>query len=103
MHPASVSRAPRRGRKKIITDLIKTFSSVSVREDAGADFVESLGLERPSQVVDPVLLLSKEDWAPLINGKCPEPGKNRLLFPWGIGRFTGKLPIRFQKSSDARS
>ena len=62
-------------KKKIITDLIKTFSSVSVREDAGADFVESLGLERPSQVVDPVLLLSKEDWAPLINGKCPEPGK----------------------------
>ena len=56
-------------KKKIITDLIKTFSSVSVREDAGADFVESLGLERPSQVVDPVLLLSKEDWAPLINGK----------------------------------
>ena len=35
----------------------------------------SLGLERPSHVVDPVLLLSKEDWAPLINGKWPEPGK----------------------------
>ena len=62
-------------KKRIIANLLKSFSSVSVREDAGADFVESLGLERPSQVVDPVLLLSKEDWAPLIDGKCPEPGK----------------------------
>ena len=89
-------------KKKIITDLIKTFSSVSVREDAGADFVESLGLERPSQVVDLSCSCRKRTGPRSSTVNVLSPGKSSAI-SLGIGRFTGKLSIRFQKSSAARS
>lgn len=45
-----------------IRELIKDFSELSVREESGADIVESLIGKRPEVVVDPTLLLSGSQW-----------------------------------------
>lgn len=41
---------------------LKDFDMISVREDSAADLVESLTGKRPPVVLDPTLLLSKEEW-----------------------------------------
>ncbi len=41
---------------------INNFSHISVREDSAADLIEFYTKERPQVVVDPTLLLGKEDW-----------------------------------------
>ena len=45
-----------------VARLLKRFHSISVREESGADIVESLLGVRPPVVCDPVFLLSAERW-----------------------------------------
>lgn len=47
--------------EKTITDWLRTYSAISVREDCAVQILNHLGLEG-SCVVDPTLLLTPEDW-----------------------------------------
>lgn len=89
-------------KKKIITDLIKTFSSVSVREDAA----RILSNPSVSSALHRLWTLScscrKRTGPRSSTVNVLSPGKSSAI-SLGIGRFTGKLSIRFQKSSAARS
>ncbi|WP_304152530.1 polysaccharide pyruvyl transferase family protein [Megamonas hypermegale] len=48
--------------KIIIKDLLKKYKFISVREIAGLKILKEIGYEKAVQVLDPTLLLSKEEW-----------------------------------------
>lgn len=58
-------------KKKVIQSELEKFSAISVREDAGKKFLQDLGYYEVEQVVDPVLLLNKEQWGALISKVMP--------------------------------
>ena len=46
----------------IVTNLIKTFSHISTREDSGVKILNDMGIDTAIQTIDPTFLLSKEEW-----------------------------------------
>ena len=55
--------------KKRIADVLKTFDAISVREQGAADNVKQLIGVEPQIVLDPTLLLNKQEWLHLIKDK----------------------------------
>lgn len=51
---------------------IDSLNKISVRESSGIKVLESLGINRAIQVVDPVFLLDKDEWASLDTYKARE-------------------------------
>lgn len=45
-----------------IKNALSSYAHLSVRENAAADFIENMGIKRPEVVVDPTLLMTKEEW-----------------------------------------
>lgn len=45
-----------------IQTLLSDFSKISVRESFGVEALKNLGIDNVTQVLDPTLMLSKEDW-----------------------------------------
>lgn len=64
-----VSKIDRPGDDKKISELTNRFKYLSVREKTGADLIKSLNGRVAKVVLDPTLLLSKEDWDKYIPGK----------------------------------
>ncbi len=50
------------GQKKRYYDLLKDFKAISVRESSSVKLLNSAGLENVTNVLDPVFLLSKDEW-----------------------------------------
>ncbi len=48
--------------KEKVSNLLKPFSAISVREEAGRVALQELTFQKVELVVDPTLLLSKQDW-----------------------------------------
>lgn len=48
---------------------LRKFDAISVREDTGVDIVESLIGIKPQMVLDPVFLLSREEWLEVASSK----------------------------------
>lgn len=49
--------------------LLQKYSSLAMREKSGVEILEKLGIENGVQVLDPTLLLDKNDWNSLISEK----------------------------------
>lgn len=65
-----ISYAPSFGSHKIkeqywkeVSELIKDFKFLSVREEAGAEFIKELTGKDALRVIDPTFLLTKEEWS----------------------------------------
>ena len=52
--------------RKLAAEYIKDYAAVSVRESSALDIIRDLGYNNVSQIVDPTLAMSKEEWSPLI-------------------------------------
>lgn len=74
--------------KKWLTDM----NSISVREEAGATIIKQLTDRDASVLVDPTLLLSKEDWLSVAKPAVNKPKKDILLT-----YFLGEVPKKTQK------
>lgn len=48
--------------KKEMQKALQEYSSISLREESGVELVRSLGFPQAKQVLDPTLMLTKEDW-----------------------------------------
>ena len=48
--------------KEWIRGALSSYSNISVRETVAAEFINTLGLEKPKIVLDPALLLSRQQW-----------------------------------------
>lgn len=57
-----VSELPSRRKQKRMAALIRPFSAVSVREEAGAALLERITARRPAVLPDPVLLIPQAQW-----------------------------------------
>lgn len=51
-------------------ELLARYGGITVREDTGVEIVRGLGLDA-TQVLDPTLLMTPEDWRPWVSGRRP--------------------------------
>lgn len=51
--------------KEKTREYLSKYNLISVREDQAANIIENLGLVRPIQLIDPTLLLTKNEWIKL--------------------------------------
>lgn len=77
-------------------ELLRRYDGITVREDTGVDIVRRLGL-KATQVLDPTLFLTPEDWKPWISGKRPH-GEYILMYNINhnapLDRFVRRLSER---------
>lgn len=70
-----------------ISELLRLFPSIGVREASGARIVEACSGRKPQVVVDPTLLLPREDWSRLARPRHPA-GRPYCLF-YFLGDWEG--------------
>ena len=63
--------------------LLEKYSNISMREKSGVDILENLGIKNSINVLDPTLLLNKEEWSKLASDKYK--GKN-YIFVYNLNR-----------------
>lgn len=62
-----------------LNNLLKSFSKILVREDTAKKLLEERGFNNVSQVVDPTLLLTKDEWIELANKSSIKTPNNYVL------------------------
>lgn len=68
---------------KRIAEWLNRYDAISVREDTALETLEDLGMDKGIHVVDPTLLLGKEDWLSFCN---LQPPKYKYLFIYNLNR-----------------
>lgn len=63
--------------------LLEKYSNISMREKSGVEILENLGIKNSINVLDPTLLLNKEEWSKLASDKYK--GKN-YIFVYNLNR-----------------
>lgn len=88
-----ISELPEEHKEKTRVAL-KKFKAISVREDAGKEIINELGIDKDVEVlVDPTMLLSAEEWDKVSNKpKNIKDGEKYIL-----NYFLGKLPDEWDK------
>ncbi|MDI3236270.1 polysaccharide pyruvyl transferase family protein [Exiguobacterium antarcticum] len=84
-------------KKGMYSKYLKSFNSISVREPAGANIVMEMGLDKPQVVIDPSLLLTKNEWLEVANKsnkKYVKPGQKYLVI---YQRAFSKTLVEFAK------
>ncbi|MGN0450343.1 MAG: polysaccharide pyruvyl transferase family protein [Ruminococcus sp.] len=82
--------------KPVISNLLKKYDSVSIRENSGVRIAEELGINA-SQVLDPTLLLTKDEWDKIIpKRECSE--KYVLVYQLHPNKNFDKYAKAFAKS-----
>ena len=90
------------GRVDEIGDALRDFEAISVREAAGVDIVREISGREATQVLDPTLLLTREEWLGMCGPSCREEGyvlayvvserRNTLRFAHEVSERMG-LPL----------
>ena len=85
-----ISYAASFGKSKLESDevnetrrLLKRYDSISLRELSGVEIVDKLGIENSTNVLDPTLLLSGEDWRKISSRKFT---KDRYILIYNLNR-----------------
>ena len=60
--------------------LLGKYSSISVRESSGVQIIEDLGMRGAQQVLDPTLLMSRDEWAKEFHLVKPEEERYLLIY-----------------------
>ena len=82
--------------KELITELLKKYSAITIRENSGIEIANSLGVSA-KQVLDPTFLLTKEDWEKLLPERsCNE--KYVLVYQLHPNKKFDKYAKAFAKS-----
>ena len=63
--------------------LLEKYSNISMREKSGVEILENIGIKNSINVLDPTLLLNKEEWSKLASDKYK--GKN-YIFVYNLNR-----------------
>lgn len=62
-----VTKLPNKKTEKQYKKFLSRFAAISVREQAGIDICNKLGLSNVKRVVDPTMLLSKDEWMKILS------------------------------------
>lgn len=87
---------------KRIASLLRDFGSIAVREESGADIVESLTGRRPQVVLDPTLLLDADAWSGLARAYPVGDAPYCLLYFLGSHRGNASAARRIAASAGLR-
>ena len=68
--------------RKIFKKSLKSYNAVSLREEESISLISDLSPVKPSFVLDPTLLLSKDDWSNFVTKK---PERDEYVFCYFIG------------------
>lgn len=60
-------------------EMLRQYDSLTVREDAAVKMIKDWGLPEPKQVLDPTLLLNKDEWSDLITEADSAPEGEYIL------------------------
>lgn len=63
--------------KEYVNNALRSFNGISVREQSAKDYIESFSDHKPKVVLDPVFLLTKEEWRSI--AKKPRIGGSYIL------------------------
>lgn len=77
--------------KKFVTDSLMDMNEISVREEAAAKIVEELTGKKAEILIDPTLMLNKEEWNKI--SKCPQniDCRNPYILTYFLGNRTEKI------------
>lgn len=86
---------------------LKDYSSISVREELSRNYIEKLSGKRVEFVLDPSLLLTPEDWAPIFNLPHANIKSNYILvyilgYSFDIYSYSNKLINYLEESTGHR-
>lgn len=76
--------------KKIYKDYLEEFNAISVREDSGAKIVEDLIGKEVPVLIDPTLMLSREEWDEIIRKPKKVPN-GKYVFCYFLGEYEERL------------
>jgi polysaccharide pyruvyl transferase WcaK-like protein len=87
--------------KTDISAWLSRYYAISVREDTAVGILDKLGIKNCLQVLDPTLLLTKEEWLSFIQKKAPAPG---YLFVYNLNRnpLMSKLALKIAQKKRLR-
>lgn len=57
--------------RPLIKEALSSYSAISVRENEAAELLEGIGVDGVVPVIDPTLMLSREEWRALSDGSAP--------------------------------
>lgn len=83
-------------RKKEYSKYLKGFSKLSVREEDGAKIIDSLTRQKAEVLIDPTLLLSKDEWEKIIKKPDVVTDKKYIL-TYFLGKISDKREERIQR------
>lgn len=81
---------------------LKRFNNISVREPQGAAVVESLTGIKPKVVIDPSLLISKEEWLSLIDDKKRIDGDYIVIYQRAYSKSLVKFAQELSKKTNCK-
>ncbi len=79
--------------KQIVYDHLKSFHAISVRENETADFLEKLTGRKTEWVLDPTLILSRDDWDEICSPKVID---GKYIFCYFLGEHKKHRAIASQ-------
>lgn len=82
--------------KKIYKEYLDDFSAISVREESGAKIVKELIGKDASVLIDPTLMLSKEEWN-MIAKKPRKIPNGKYLFCYFLGEYEKNMVDKIHK------
>lgn len=59
---------------------LEKYDAISMRETSGVEIIESLGLKKPVQVIDPTLMLNRQEWENIATYALDVPNKFLLIY-----------------------
>lgn len=85
--------------EKNINKLLKNYSDILVREDTAKSILKKHGIENVEQVLDPTLLLNKEQWSNLTNKVKKKQKKYILVYQLHDNKSFDKYAKEFSKKT----
>lgn len=80
----------------VYQELLKEISLITVREKAGAEIIEKLTEKKAEVVLDPVFLLSREEWNTVAFSSIKRP-KKPYIFCYFLGEYTSEYKEYIEK------
>ncbi len=73
-----------REKEEMFADALKSFHSISVRENSGADLVEKLIGKRPQVLIDPTMILERQEWDTILK-PIKKLNKKKFILKYVLG------------------
>lgn len=85
--------------KQIYSELLSGFNTILIRENQGAKIVKDLLNKEPSTVLDPTMLLTKEEWESMCKDIYPPVDKYILVYAFGGSAYIKELAINISRQT----